>query len=347
MHQLRKRRCSRLILSNGADVTENINRIIEKRILNKVAEVLLTLDCVINHLNKKQIKLAVLIANIGLVATLVDCVCKTKRIPSYLIINGLMSGDYLDEGKYATVINSYSKGIKEDYFRGLNNIVCLGDPRMDLYASSRQTRLINRDAPTVTIGTSAYNPIDLNSYLAEEFDFMHDVLSALCFFKGQGVQLQIVIKVRANGYREQYQHFVQEFFPGLAVEILDTIPFRSILEKTDLYISLYSQTLFEASCLGIPCLYYKKDSIVFGPPFDGCSGLVMADNEDDLVKAIADFRANHARFDDFLQTSVMERYIGPLDGACLERNLNIIYDLLKQHEVEGGRGIEQVIAKYG
>lgn len=331
MQNFRAKRCSRLILSNGVDISEGIYQIIDDRVSNRIAEAMRDLDCVIRYLDKNPIKLEVLIANIGHVAPLVDCVCKSRGIPSYLIINGMLGNEFLDEGKYATVINSYSVSIKEYYFRGMDNIVCLGDPRMDTYVQkATRPRVINRDEPMVTIGASGHNNTDLNSYLAVEFEFLHDVLHALRIVKERGVRLRIVIKVRANGYRGQYEKFVKEYFPGLVDEILDNVPMGMVLERTDFFISIYSQTLFEASCMGIPCLYYKKDTEIMDPPFDGHSELVTVGNVDDLVEAIADFRSGHERYDAFLEKSVMEKYIGPLDGGNLERNLNFIYALLEQ-----------------
>jgi hypothetical protein len=82
--------------------------------------------------------------------------------------------------------------------------------------------------------------------------------------------------------------------------------------------------LFEASCLGVPALYYKKDTEIMLPPFDGQSELVIVDNVPDLVKALEDFREGDGRFDAFLRRDVMEKYIGPLDGRNLERNLEYI-----------------------
>ena len=333
MRDFQKRRCCRLVLANGVDISDCAFRIIERRVLGQITETLRALDCVIRYLDKNPIKLAILIANIGLIATLVDCVCRARGVPSYLIINGLMSGDFLDESKYASVINAYSTSIKENYFRGMDNVVCLGDPRMDLYVREYSPRAINRDTPTVTIGTSAYSSIDLNSYVAVEFEFMHSVLSALKIVKDQGAALRVVLKVRANGYRKQYENFVQEYFPGLVDEILDVVPFHKVLEQTDFYISLYSQTLFEASSLGIPCLYYKNDCEVLDPPFDGNSELVTVGNVEDLVAAIVDFQAGHERYSPFLERSVMEKYIGPLDGGNQERNLDFVRQLLRQKEV--------------
>lgn len=46
------------------------------------------------------------------------------------------------------------------------------------------------------------------------------------------------------------------------------------------------------------------------------------------------FRSGNERYDAFLQRSVMEKYIGPLDGGNLERNLNFIYEILEKSQVE-------------
>lgn len=331
-----RKRVAHLILSTGVDITDAVNRVIERRIASVLPTMLRTLDCVIRYLDKHPIQLEVLIANVGQVAMLVDSVAKKRGIPSYLIINGMQGRDYMDEGKYAAIINSYSVSIKEHYFRGMDNIVCLGDPRMDAYGQSAyRTRVINREEPTITIGAAASSNVDLNSYLAIEFEFLHEVLQALYIIKKQGVSLHVVIKIRKVGFRRQYEQFVQEYFPGLVDEILDNVPIRTVLEKTDFFISIASQTLLEASCLGIPSLFYKDVSeVVTEPPFDGNSELVTVSNVEDLVTAITDFRAGHERYDAFLDRAVMEKYIGPLDGGNLERNLNFIYSLLEQNKTE-------------
>ena len=332
MQEFRARRSAKLILANGVDVSERTFQIIERQISSRIEETLCTLDCVIRYLNGNPISLVVLIANIGRVTALVDCVRKTRGIPSYLIINGMLGSAFLDEGKYATVINAYSTSMKEHYFRGMDNVVCLGDPRMDVYVKGGRPRMINRAMPSVTIGASGHNNMDMNSYLAVEFEFMSDVLQALRVVKEQGVNLRIVIKVRTNGYRVQYEQFANEFFPGLVDDIVDKVSIKDILDQTDFFISIYSQTIFEASCMGIPCLYYKKDDEIIDPPFDGHSELVTVDNVDDLVKAFYDFQSGDKRFDAFLDKSVMEKYIGPLDGKNLERNSAFIYNLLAQNQ---------------
>lgn len=334
INQFHIRRHAKLILTNGDDISESAYRILEIRVKERMANTLRTLDSVLHYLNHNPIKLEILIANIGHTATLVDCVCKSKNIPSYLIINGLLGNAHQDESKYATTINSYSVSIKENYFRGMNNIVCLGDPRMDMYPPNAPIRTINRKNPTITIGASGFNNVDLNSYVAVEFEFMHDMLTAFKTIIAQGIDVNLVIKVRPNGYEQQYRNFVYEFFPDLSIEIASTLPMKAVLEKSDFYISIYSQTLFEASCLGIPCLYYKKDTEIMDPPFDNQSELVTVTTPENLIQAFNDFQSNHPRYNAFLDRSVMERYVGPLDGHNLQRNLDFVYQLLAQHEVK-------------
>lgn len=318
---------ARLILEGDIDVTAKIVEVIERNVSNALNETLRTLDCVIRYIDRNPIRLEIMIANMGRMNTLVDCVCKDRGIQSYMIVNGMLVHEYLDEAKYADTINSYSMSMKNNYFGGMKNVVCLGDPRMDEYALIKP-RPINRATPTVTIGASGYNITNLDSYVAVEFDFLHDVLSALRVVKDRGVALRIIIKVRSNGYKQQYDDFAAEYFPGLVDEIVQTAPMRNVLERTDFYISIYSQTLFEASCLGIPCLYYKKDTEKMFAPFDGVSELVTVDNVEDLVVACDDFLLQHPRFDEFLKRTTMEKYIGFIDGGNLDRNLDYIYGKL-------------------
>jgi CDP-glycerol glycerophosphotransferase (TagB/SpsB family) len=115
--------------------------------------------------------------------------------------------------------------------------------------------------------------------------------------------------------------------------VLQTVAIYEVLQRTDLYISLYSQTLFEASCLGIPSIYYKKDKEYLDPPFDNKSELVTVDNVIALKQAFLDFKVDAPRFDAFLDKSIMEKYIGPLDGKNLERNLDFIYDILHKQNI--------------
>ena len=324
----RQKRTARLVLSSGLDATDAAYRIIERRVTATLPETLRSLDSVIDHLDRHALALVILIANIGQVTTLLDCVAKSRGVPSFLIINGLLGPTYLDEAKYATVINAYSTSIRDHYFRGMNNIVCLGDPRMDDYAGV-PAKAINRTHPTITIGASGFSNIDLNSYVAVEFEFIEQVLSAVRAQERRGRVSRVVIKVRSNGYRELYERFVAEYFPGLVDRIIDDAPMRSLLDETDFYITIHSQTLFEASCLGIPCVYHKNSREIMDPPFDGKSELVTTHDVPTLEQAMDNFFSGSDRFDRFLLRSVMEKYVGPLDGRNFERNLGLITEMLQ------------------
>ena len=328
LDNFRTNRSVSLHLSDGTDITAGTFKIIEKKIQQIMPEALQILDSVIYYIKKHPVHLEIMIANIGLVQTIVDSVLKSRKIQSYLIINGILGGKFSDEGKYANYINCYSENIKKHYFSDATNVVCLGDPRMDYFSTKIKLKTINRKMPTISIGASGFNGINLISHAAVEFDFLFDILTAFVEIKNEGDAFHLVIKVRANGVLEQYNAFVAEYFPELNVEIVREIPIGQVLARTDLYISIYSQTLFEASCLGIPTIYYKKDKEYLDPPFDGESELVTVDTVCALKQAFIDFKAGDARFDAFLEKTVMEKYIGPLDGKNLERNLAYIYDLL-------------------
>jgi hypothetical protein len=329
LSEFQSRRSARLVLLSGIDITDAINRVINRKIVEVLPEMLRTLDCVVSYLNKYPLRLEILIANIGQVAMMVDCVAKSRGIPSFMIINGMLGSAYLDEAKYATVINAYSTSIRDNYFRGMNNIVCLGDPRMDTYAFV-EPKKINRETPTITIGASGYSPIDLNSFLAVEFEFLYEVLSAINNISERAPALRVMLKVRSNGYKEQYKYFIREYFPDMDVFINDNIPMQEVLYKSDLFISIYSQTLFEASCLGIPVIYHKTDREIMDPPFDGRSELVTTHSINDLTQSLHDFLDGNSRFDSFLNKDVMEKYIGPLDGKNCDRNFNYVLDMLNR-----------------
>lgn len=329
IENFRQLRSARLVLSNGVDITDAAYRVIERKVVEVLPESLRALNCVIDYLDRHPLRLEILIANIGQVAMLVDCVAKSRGVPSYMIINGLLGSAYLDEAKYATIINSYSVSIRDNYFRGMNNVICLGDPRMDDYAvASKKT--INREIPTITIGASGYNPTDLNSFLAVEFEFLNEVLLAIRSVEACSSQFRLIIKVRPNGYINLYKNFVDEYFPGFVNLIVDDVAMREVLEQSDLFISIYSQTLFEASCLGIPVIYHKTDCEVMDSPFDGNSELVTTLNVDDLISAIRDFKKQSSRFDDFMDKKIMEKYVGPLDGGNLKRNFEFVVGLLEK-----------------
>jgi hypothetical protein len=280
----------------------------------------------------------VYIANIGLVNCLLLDYCTKNGIPSYFILNGLLLHTYHEEDTSGiTWINSYGESIKKNYFNGAENIVCLGDPRMDAYINDISPKKINYSQPTMLIGAGGYSPIDLNSYAAAEFDFLYDILRAFRILQKQGSKFKIVLKVRSNGYIDQYRNFITEYFDDLPVDVFDTIPFSQLLVKADFYISIYSGTLFEASCLGIPALYYKKDTEVLIAPYDGKSELVTASSVDELVEKIGMFYSSDPIYTPFRDRRVMEKYIGPLDGCNVQRNMDFIYSLLCKTPMPGAR----------
>ncbi len=319
----KKNKFKRLILSDGLDVTEIAYRVIEDRVFTCLEGYVNQLDFYLEYIKKNRIDLNVIIANLGRDVTLFDCAARCYGVPSFLIINGLLGPEYSDESKSANYINSYSECIKKNYFNNEDHIVTLGDPRMDGYHGEQKN--ISRNKPTIVIGTSGFNPVDLNSYVAVEFDFMFDVLTAI--IKNDNYK-EVVIKTRPNGYKKQYESFVKDYFPKLKCRIEDSIPMKTAIMQADLYISIYSQTLFEASSVGVPSIYYRKDNEIMSPPFDGNSELVTVSSTEDLCTALTDFKQAHERFDEFLRPQVMEKYVGPLDGKNLERNVEFIRNIL-------------------
>lgn len=322
-------RCARLVL-NDVDLTDIAFEIIDDRVRQSIEKRIAVIESSVRYLKNNPIDLVVLIANIGFTVTLFDCVCKAKGIPSFLIINGLLGPEYSDESKYATHINSYSNSIRDNYFRGMDNVYALGDPRMDSYASCSKNN-ISRARPKVVIGASGFNSVDLNSFVAVEFEFMFSVLSALQRFESEGAGIDVVIKVRPNGYKQQYVNFLDKFFPGFVCEIVDTMPMKQLLSRADIYISIYSQTLFEASALGVPVIYYRADSEVMFEPFDMNSELVTVSTQSGLVDLLYRFMEKDPCFDEFLNVQTMEKYIGPLDGNNLYRNLEFIKKILNEN----------------
>lgn len=329
MRDFAVRRAARLVLTTGDDVTEAVLSTILTRVTDQLPQSLRALDCISSYLDKHPLRLEILMGNLGQLSPLIDSVAKSRNVPSYLIINGILGNAYLDEAKYATVINSYSTSIRDNYFRGMDNIVCLGDPRMDDYALLPPKK-INRESPTITIGSSGFSNVDLNSYLAVEFEFLDQVLTAIQRLRSEGMDIKVCLKVRSNGYQGLYRGFVDEYFAGAVNAIVDNVPMSVVLADSDFFVSLYSQTLFEASCMGIPCVYHKNDREIMDAPFDGRSELVTTYNTADFEQALRDFVTGSDRFDAFLKKEVMQKYIGPLDGRNLERNERAVRLLLDQ-----------------
>jgi hypothetical protein len=267
--------------------------------------------------------------NIGITNSLLQNYCRIQNIPIYLIINGLLGGDYLDEAKDATWINSYGESIKKNYFKEMDNILCLGDPRMDEYQTA-DNKPINYTNPTIVVGAAGFSNINLNSYVAFEYDFINDVAYACRQLIENGNKMDLIVKVRSNGYIDQYISFFSEYYPDLTVTLYDSISMHNVLLNADFYISIYSQTLFEASCMGVPALYYKKDTELRDPPFDGNSELITALSQQDLIDKIELFYQKSSIYEAFKQRKIMEKYIGPLDGKNIDRNMDFIYSLVSQ-----------------
>ncbi len=311
----------------GVNVSNYLYELITKRIENLLPEHLKVLDIIINFFSKRKLDLMVTITELGTTNCLMLNYCQKKNIPSYIIINGLLIHSFEDDAKLGTWINSYGESIKDIYFGNMENVVCLGDPRMDDYISENHISSINFEKPTIVIGASGYSPIDLNSYIAAEFDFLYDIMNAFRVLIKKGREMNLILKIRPNNYLYHYYDFLREYFPEIQIEILDRTPMIQVLKRADFYISIYSQTLFEASCLGIPVLYYKKDTQIVHPPFDGRSELVVASGVEDLIRKIELFYENNSIYNSFKNKKVMEKYIGPLDGRNLQRNLDFIYSL--------------------
>jgi hypothetical protein len=279
-------------------------------------------------MKQANLKLMIPITNLWTSNRLIMQFCFKNKIPVYTIINGQLNVSYYHDAKDSDFVNSYSDSIKENYFGNKINVFPLGDPRMDKYAGVK-IKKINRNSPTIIIGAAGYDSIDLNSYLAYEFDFLYDILFCINENIKKGYEANVVLKVRGNGYVSLYSHFIEEYFYHLNVKIVQDKSFFEIISEADLYISIFSQTIFEASCFGIPVIYYKKDTQVIHEPFDGKSELVTANNISELQEKIDLFYNGSDVFDAFMQKSVLEKYIGPLNGKNTQRNIDFIMDLVE------------------
>ena len=323
-------KCAKLYIDE-IDISKELYALILKKIGPLLTRCFKIVDTIKRFFSHRQLSLMVTFSSIGLINRLMINYCKEKSIPVYMIINGLLLNSFLDEAKDGKWINSYGESIKNNYFKGMNNIVCLGDPRMDKYSVNRRKRQTDYAKPTILIGASGFTNVYLNCYLAIEFEFLNDIMKACNILKEKGKEMDLIIKVRPNGYIEQYKSFIAEYYPEMPVSILGNTPLDLLFEKVDFLITLYSQVLFEASYHGIPVLYYKNDTQYLHPPFDGKSELVTAYSPDDLLQKIEAFYNHDSIYDAFLDRGVMEQYIGPLDGMNLKRNMDFIYSLLDKN----------------
>jgi hypothetical protein len=317
----------------GHLLSEPLYDIIITIVTNCISDTCKIADTIIGHFQKNNYLLVIPVTNYWIENRLIMNYARNNKIPVFMITNGLLSLPFEKDGRDSDYINCYSVAVKEDYFDNSENVFCLGDPRMDKYMKI-SSKKVNRNNPVIIIGTAGFNPIDLNSYLSFEFDFLYDILEVLSKFRRKGLNNKIILKVRDNGFAIQYQKFVNEYFSELHIDIIQHKPFFSIISQADLYISIYSQTLIEASCLGIPVIYYKKDTQYLNRPFDGNSELVTANNISELEDKIDFFYNSSCIYNAFMKKSVLEKYVGPLDGLNTSRNLDFIDKLMnlkKEH----------------
>jgi hypothetical protein len=304
---------------------EIINTTVEKGVANAIPKA----NSIKKYFDKHPLHLMIPVTDLWIENMLIMNYCNNNKIPVYFIANGLLNVSYSNDGKFSDYVNCYSESCKEDYFKNASNVFALGDPRMDKY-SNVEPKPINRKNPVIVIGAAGYCVADINSYLAYEFDFLYDVLSSIKSLNNIGYQADIVLKVRANGYSHLYQSFVKEYFPNFEVRVIQNLAFYEVVKLADLYISIYSQTIFEASCLGIPVIYYKKDTQAVFRPFDRKSELVTAYNIENLTGKIKLFYSDMDDYFLFKKKEVLEKYIGPLDGNNLKTNIDFIENLLNK-----------------
>lgn len=318
----KKARTSRIIIDEY-DISEMLYKIIELKVFSNLPIHISAIKQLTKLFARFPISLYVAYSNIGLVNNLVMNYCKQKSVASFLIMDGLQCSMYLQEQKNATIINSYGNEIKSNYYTNMDNVVCLGDPRMDAYMNRKKERT---NEIVVAIGAAGFSNIDLNSYVGHEFHFMHSVLKALSPLVLQNDLHKIIIKVRPNGYIDQYRSLVEEYFNNLPIEIVDATPMQTILQKSDIYISFYSQTLFEAIAMGIPAFYFKNDTQFFSPPFGGNTDLPIIKSTDELTLAIRSQLHSLQKYG--LDKEAIEKYVGKLDGKSTERNVKYIRSML-------------------
>jgi hypothetical protein len=323
-----------------SSVNENFNRLIKHKIYNRILvelpEYLRKSRSLNRFIENKELDLVVLISDQG-PQELVRLKALSRGIPSFLIINGLMSCDFSDEAKSGDWINCYSDSIRDSYYKNSNNVHALGDPRMDRYAlekMSDNTECIDKgDKFVIAVGAAGFNHLDLNSYCAFEFEFLDQVLLAIQEVTRLGYKTSLKLLVRGNGYICDYQKFVDEYFLDLEIEILQGVAITKFLDNANLYVSFYSQTLFEASCLGIPVVYHKADREQIHSPFDGKSELVTTHSIIELTSSIVEGLNLSNRFEKFLDRTLMENYIGPLNGNNTKSNIEFIDSIFRSKDV--------------
>ena len=307
-------------------------------IKNDTAIALSSIDKIFKLNNKVKLVLYVSISNLGIFETVLDEYCRINKIPRFLIINGFLTNDHYIDSRSGDHFNCYSQSIKMNFYKNSSNAIPLGDPRMDKYYELMQKKVSkyspNKNEVVIGIGTAGYNNVDLLSYSAFEFEFLNGILATLQkieFLTGKQMKLQL--RVRSNGFIRQYEYFLETYYPELRIVISKSEDFITFAENLDLYITTYSQTLFEAASLGIPVIYFKKDLEILDPPFDGNSELTTAVNESELFDLVERVLGDETGTFATLDSQTIEKYFGYLDGFNLKRNIDFIYEILEKKEV--------------
>ena len=314
-----------LILPNGEDVSDEAFNLILTLIKPQIQNAIRECHSVVKFFNRNKLVAELMISNLGMQQEIIHSYAKANGIPSFCIINGLLTSKHRIQRVESDFINSYGKSIKQNYFLNKPRVECLGDPRMDKYFKSPKYNHSVVTLEKIVVGASGFNSIDLVSHSAAEFDFLSEILISVA---NACPNVEIVIKVRPNGDILQYKNFVKEFYPNLNVHLISDLPIMECLEGASLYISIYSQTIIEAAVMGIPTIYFKSDCESHFPPFDGNSKLTTAESRLELENLISNFPNNREIFDAFMETAELEKYVGPLDGLSTKRNYDFLMSLV-------------------
>ncbi|WP_426668529.1 hypothetical protein ACPPVU_20185 [Mucilaginibacter sp. McL0603] len=324
-----KTRCFKWYYDNYP-LSEYLYEIIDKILEQKLKLTIDAADSINDFFKRYQIDLMIPVTNLWVENRLMMDYCQRKNIPIFMILNGILINSFFNDAKDSDYVNCYSESIKTNYFNSADYAIPLGDARMDKYVNL-VNKEINYVDPVLIIGAAGFSPIDLNSYLAFEFDFLFDILNNVQKLSKTGKNSKVILKVRGNGYVDLYSSFINEYFNDLNVEITQAQNFSELIVKADLYISFFSQTIFEASCLGIPVIYYKKDTHFMHEPFNNKSELMTATNEIELMHLFQLFYEKSPEFELFKSKDVMKKYIGYLDGNNTSRNVEFIRNLVNSN----------------
>ncbi len=323
-----------IYLDSGRNISDACHKIIENAIGPVIAKAIGDIVSTRRFLKRTPISLVVLISNLGIPEGVLRRVTANENVRTYMIINGLLNGDFGDQSSDADVINCYSQSIRLNYFKNSSKTVCLGDPRMDVYQSADTDSGKRKLNTRIVIGTSGFNSLDLTSFSAIEFEFIYEILTAIHNVWEPPASYSLTIKVRANGLVSQYERFVKQYFPDIPIRIVQKISIKDLLEHCDMYISTHSQTLFEASCAGVPVIYYKNHVESLHAPFDSNSELITCHSVSELEKILKDTDYRRELFQPFLRREIMEKYVGPLDGRNLDRNIEFILKLVNSQSIQ-------------